>query len=420
MTKLLSRGFLTRKRKSAVVILSAVLLVSFCATSTGFRANAVSSGDDWPMFHHDLAHTGYSTSSVPTTTPVVLWNFTKGLGGSPVVAEGYVYIISQGGLFCINASTGYQIWNQRRSSQSGEGAPAVSGGYVYTSMSAHNTSTGDLVLDYADFFGSTSPTVVEGIIYIGSFASHGLFALHATDGRKIWNFTTGGEVASSPTIAHGRVYFSSWDGNVYALDALTGAKIWNYKASGSLRQASPAVSDGRVYIGSSDNAYCLDALTGAKVWDYPLSGTEYSSPAVANGYVYVGSMGGNIYALNASTGAQIWNATGGSSSSPAVAGGVVYLGDSYKILALNASTGAKIWNYTFPLIDFYIPSSPAIVDGVVYAGNGQAIYAFGVPTATPSPLPLQEPFPTIWVAAAIVSVAVVGVGLMVYFRKRKH
>ena len=46
------------------------------AISTGFVVNAVSSNDDWPMFHHDLTHTGYSTSTPIATSANLLWNYT--------------------------------------------------------------------------------------------------------------------------------------------------------------------------------------------------------------------------------------------------------------------------------------------------------------------------------------------------------
>ena len=413
------------KHRWATAILITFLLSAFNFVAIQSSVQAESSGDDWPMFHHDPAHTGYSTNSVPTTPPVVLWASPKGLGGSPVVLHDYVYIISQAGISCFNTSNGEQIWNQRLQYGFGaEVAPAVSGGYVYTPMLAYNASTGELVLNYTDSWGGTSPTVANGMIYLGyryaDVDRGGVFALDASTAAVKWNFTAG-HVSSSPTVAYDRVYFSSWDGNVYALDALSGAKVWNQRASGLLRDSSPAVVDGHVFIGSSTNVYAFDALTGAKIWSYPTSGSGYSSPAVANGYVYVGSLDANIYALNASTGEQIWNATVGGSSSPSVADGVVYTGDSYKILAFNATTGSKIWSYTFPETEDYVPSSPAIVDGVVYAGGGQAIYAFGASAPTQHSLS-QGPFPSIWVAVAIVVsvVAVVGVGLLIYFKKRKR
>ena len=400
-----------------------ILITIFLATLTVFfqepNVQVASSLDDWPMFHHDPAHTGYSTSSA-LTTPVVLWTSPKVYGGSPVVANGYVYILDLGNLYCIRASDGHQVWNQSLPAGLPDSSPAVYGGYVYTPLTAYNAYTGEIVLNYTDYQGYTSPTVAEGIIYFGSHFRNSLFALNATTGSKIWNYTTGGEVTSSPAVAHGHVYFASYDGNIYALDALTGTKIWNYKMNvpSSYMESSPAIVDEHVYVGALDNIYCLNALTGNKIWNYSIPGVR-SSPAVVNGYLYVGSVGSYIYALDASSGAQIWNATRGRSSSPAVAGGAVYIGDSIEILAFNASTGTKLWNYTFPVSEYYGVSSPAIVDGVVYAGNGDALYAFDNSTFTPSPLPPQEPFPTTWVAAVIVSV-IVGIGLLAYFKRRKR
>jgi outer membrane protein assembly factor BamB len=414
--KLLSRGLLTRKLKWAVVILSAILVVAFCATSTVFSANAASSEDDWPMFHHDLAHTGYSTGSA-LTTPVVLWASPKGYGGSPIVANGYVYLLDSGNVYCVRASDGHQVWNQSLSSGLPNSCPAVCEGYVYTPLTAYNASTGELVLNYTNYQGYSSPTIAEGIIYFGSVFGKSLFALNATTGSKIWNYITGGEVTSSPAVAYGRVYFESWDGNIYALNALTGTKIWSYmlnEPSGYM-DSSPTIVDGHVYVGAHENIYCLDALTGNKIWNYSISGVR-SSPAVANGYVYVGD--DKTYAFNASSGAQVWNSTEGSSFAPAVADGLVYVSDSIRIVALNASTGTKIWNYTFPPTEYYADSSPAIVDGVVYAVGGDAIYAFGMSEASPLP-PSQESFPSTWVAVAAFVVVMISAGLFFAYKIRR-
>jgi outer membrane protein assembly factor BamB len=420
-TQLLEVVSLNSRLSKLIILAISLLLIQFYGALSPCGC-ADSNSDDWPMFHHDLAHTGYSTSAA-ITTPVVLWTAQKGYGGSPVIADGYVYILDLAHLYCINASDGHQVWNQSLPSGLPNSSPAVYGGYVYTSLTAYNAYTGEIVLNYTDYQGYTSPTVAEGMIYFGSVFRGGVFALDAATGSKIWNYITGGEVTSSPAVAYGRVYFESGDGNIYALDALSGSKIWNYKMNEPSRymDSSPAIVDEHVYVGGRDDIYCFDALTGDKIWNYSIPGVRSSgsSPAVANGHVYVGSIGGNVYAFNASTGAQIWNATGGSSSSPAVAGGAVYLGDSYGILALNASTGTKIWNYTFPSVEYYMLSSPAIVDGVVYAGNGLSLYAFGTPTVTPSPLPSQEPFPTTWVAAAAFVVVMISAGLFFAYKIRR-
>ena len=400
----------------AVIIILLVSPLLFFQTS---NVQAAVSGDDWPMFHHDLAHTGYSTSSQLTTKPVELWASPKGFGGSPIVAMGYVYIMDSSNLYCIRTSDGHQVWNQSLPSSS---SPAFYSGYIYTPLTAYNASTGEMVLNYTNYQGYTSPTVSEDMIYFGSVLGKNVLALNATTGGKIWNYSTEGEVTSSPAVANGRVYFASWDGNIYALDALTGNKIWNFKMNAPSRymDSSPAISDDRVYISGWDNIYCLDAATGAKFWNYSAQ-SGLSSPAVSNGVVYVGSFGSKIIALNASTGTHVWNSTEGSSSSPAVAGGIVYIGDSTRMVALNASTGVKIWNYTFQPTEYFMNSSPAIAEGVLYTSSNQALYAFGTPTITSSPSPSQKSLLTPEAAVAIAAVsAVVAIGLIAHFKKLKH
>jgi eukaryotic-like serine/threonine-protein kinase len=61
-----------------------------------------------------------------------------------------------------------------------------------------------------------------------------------------------GAISSSPAVVNGVVYIGSWDGNVYALDARTGTKLWNYP-TGNPILSSPAVVNGVVYIGSTDS-----------------------------------------------------------------------------------------------------------------------------------------------------------------------
>jgi len=252
--------------------------------------------DWWPMFHHDLSHTGYSTSKAPNTNNTI-WSYTTGddVFSSPAVVHGKVYVGSgDHNVYCLNASTGDFVWN-------------------YT--------TGEWV--------DSSPAVADGKVYVGSHDNN-TYCLNASTGAHIWNYTTGEWVDwfSSPAVADGKVYVGSSDANVYCLNASTGDFIWNY-TTGEWVDSSPAVAYGKVYVGSGDsNVYCLNASTGDFIWNYTTGEPVFSSPAVADGKVYVGSMDRNVYCLNASTGDFIWNYTTGSSvlSSPAVADGKVYVG----------------------------------------------------------------------------------------------
>src|SRR5215472_4885911 len=196
---------------------------------------------------------------------------------------------------------------------------------------------------------------------------------------QAWHYPTSGPVYSSPAVVNGVVYIGSFDHNVYALRAATGAKLWSHRTAGAI-MSSPAVARGVVYVGSGNNLYALNAKTGAKLWSYATAHAVYSSPAVANGMVYVGSRDHSVYALDAATGAKRWSFEAGApilQASPTVANGVVYA-DSYDSLyALDAATGALRWSSGAA----WGNSSTAVANGVVYMGSfDDSIYAFDAAT----------------------------------------
>ena len=167
-------------------------VVDFDGGSGDFVAQ--SGVDWWPMFRHDLSHTGYSTSTAPNTNNTI-WSYTTGgaVESSPAVADGRVYVDSfyvdsfDYKIYCLNASTGAHIWN-------------------FTTYSYYS-----------------SPAVADGKVYVGS-TDMKVWCLNASSAsmipyeREIWNYTTGGVygVRSSPAVADGKVYVGSYDGKVYA------------------------------------------------------------------------------------------------------------------------------------------------------------------------------------------------------------
>ena len=195
-------------------------------------------------------------------------------------------------------------------------------GTATTADNDYDANTGTLVWKYPTGGPvSSSPNVVDGKLYIGSF-DHYVYCLDAADGTLIWRYETGKRIfRTSPTVVDGKVYIGSLDTIFYCLDAATGTQVWNFTnpACQGYAMSSACVVDGRVYVGDDqlryprpipDNFYCLDADTGAFVWSYQLNTGGYpedSSPAVWSGYVYVGSIYGRIRCLNAETGAHVWS-----------------------------------------------------------------------------------------------------------------
>jgi outer membrane protein assembly factor BamB len=238
--------------------------------------------------------------------------------------------------------------------------------------------------------------ITGGTVYEG-----GVSALNALNGTRIWDYQIHSSVGS-PIIANDTVYAVSGNGGVYALAASDGKVIWNY--STGLGTGSSLLVNGYLYVGSFDGVYCFDSYNGAVKWNF--KATEYADswgatvPTYANGVIYVGWNGPlffspvtqhNFYALDAVSGERIWNYTIGYTIlySPTVAGTEVYIGATY-----------------------VTESNPDVIgQGAVLALNS---------TITPLPHSTSFPVSTILIVASVVTVIVVGIGLLVCFKKRKH
>jgi len=368
------------RRTKVSLIVALALTLSLILVPMPF---VIASSADWPMFRHDLYHTGHSTSYGPTTNDI-LWRYPTGGGvsSSPAVVGGMVYVGSgDGNVYCLNANSGVEVWSYTTGGAVFS-SPAVVGGMVYVGSYDYNVycldaNTGEEMWRYtAGDEVYSSPAVVGGMVYVGS-KDNNTYCLDANTGVEVWRFPTGGEVYSSPAVVGGMVYVGSYDNNVYCLDANSGVEVWRFPTGGRVL-SSPAVAEGRIYISSGDdNVYCLDADTGVEVWSYTTGGEVASSPAVLGGVVYVGSIDDNVYCLDANSGVEVWRfPTGGDVySSPSVAGGVVYVGSlDGNVYCLDANTGVEVWSYTTGDKVF---SSPAVAGGRVYIGsNDRMVYAF--------------------------------------------
>ncbi len=253
-------------------------------------------------------------------------------------------------------------------------SPAVVNGVVYIGSWDHNlyaidATTGKVIRIVPTGDGiSSSPAVVNGVVYIGS-ADHKLYALDAATGITRWVMPTGSQISSSPAVVNSVVYIGSADHKFYALDAATGKVLWTVP-TGDQIISSPAVANGVVYVGSWDHKlYAIKTITGEILWTMHTGNPIFSSPAVANGVVYVGSRDSKLYALDTATGKIVWLVSTGDqiNSSPAVANGLVYVGSKdSKLYALDATTGKVLW---ITLARGEIASSPMVANGVVYVGS---------------------------------------------------
>jgi outer membrane protein assembly factor BamB len=376
-------------------LLSSVLLVTMVLPLLGGIPQVISpspvrasaSFDNWPMFGHDPAHTGYTTSAAPATNRT-LWKLYIGsmvLSSSVSVVDGRVYTdvdVPDERWFedireirCLDALTGDTIWSyQHKTEYVGISSLTVADGRVYfgaDGIYCLEASTGTLLWRYSMKDVVSSPAVVNNRLYVGAGLGDGcIYCLDATTGIQIWNVSTGlggSGVYSSPAVVDGKVYVGTLRGDILCLNALTGTITWNITTESAI-ESSPTVVAGKVYIGSYPYFYCLNATTGAIIWNYTTESSWWQpSPAVAFGRTYIGAGDGNFHCLNSTTGVRIWNYTTGDSihDAAAVADGKVYIGSNdNNLYCFNAITGENIWSYTTG--DSIYSSFTAIAGGVVY------------------------------------------------------
>jgi outer membrane protein assembly factor BamB len=262
----------------------------------------------------------------------------------------------------------------------------------------------------------SSPTVVNGVVYIGS--QDGTLWAYSADGcgtdictRPLWKSINLWQVIDTPTVADGIVYvgsqtsFHSNNGklNAFAADGC-GQPVCEPLWRGDLgnfppQQASATVSDGVLYIMSVDgtlnvfnSAGCGQALC-EPIWTGKAGSNSESTPTVYRGVVYVGGDNetqddGSLYAFKAKGCGRavcepLWSGPVGSAvfdSTPAISNGVVYIVGQHSLSAFGAkgcgaSKCAALWQGVENDIDFFA-GSPAVGGGYVYVSFESGIDVF--------------------------------------------
>ena len=212
-----------------------------------------------------------------------LWSFKTGgqVTSSPLVANGIVYVGSSDGcLYSFNTTDGRL--RVRFPHSEILSSPAVDGknvlfissdGFLFTidggahswpaeyfilniwtqaagwGFAPHPPSiTGVSVQQQLGMMNVSSPAIENNTLYVGVDL---YLAATNIQGKTLWMFKAGDEIASSPTVSGNTVYVGSYDGKIYAVNATTGKQLWNV-STGYKIGSSPALADGVLYVGSYD------------------------------------------------------------------------------------------------------------------------------------------------------------------------
>src|SRR5271170_4570814 len=202
------------------------ILATIIGTSS--HAQLAPTSSSWPIFHHDLSHTGLSPFNTSSNAGALKWEFATGnhVESSPSIgSDGTIYFGSDdGNVYAVN-SYGGMTWKFQTQISSVTGAPQIV---------------------------RSSPAIgTDGTIYFGSEGGKsygGVYALNP-NGTQKWFFLTHFDVDSSPAIgADGTIYIGTAGFTLVAINS-NGTQKWK-DTFGSFVVSSPAIgSDGTVYIG---------------------------------------------------------------------------------------------------------------------------------------------------------------------------
>ena len=158
----------------------------------------------------------------------ILWQVRPGgpLRGSPTVANGAVYVISQDNqIYSLKEDDGSTNWNQAAS------------------------------LEIAGVFGAASPAVGQGTVVAG-FSSGELNAYRYENGRQVWqdqlqrtsirtSVSTLTDIDADPVIDNGQVFAIGAGGRMVGLDLVSGQRLWELNLAGI---ATPWVAGDWIFV----------------------------------------------------------------------------------------------------------------------------------------------------------------------------
>lgn len=258
--------------------------------------------------------------ALDTSNGSVLWRAKPGgpLRGSPTVANGAVYVLTQDNqLFALDQTDGKVQW----------------------------TASGSL--ETQGVFGVAAPAAAQGTIVAG-FSSGELNAYRYENGRSVWadalsrssistSVSSLADIDAEPVIDQGRAYAIGQGGRMVALDVLTGQRIWEQNLAGI---ATPWVAGEWIFVVTDDaRLICLARASGKIRWISQLrryrvekektqkDPVSWRGPVLAGGKLWLTNSLGEIVAASPSDGSVETTLTtkGTFSLPPIVAGATMYL-----------------------------------------------------------------------------------------------
>ena len=246
---------------------------------------------DNKLFATDVAATIHAYAA---DTGATLWsksivdtkeNAGARFGGGVSYDDGKVYATDGlGDVVALNAADGSEVWRIKPGGPL-RGSPTIANGVVYVlsqdnQLFALNQDTGKVnwvqsgTLESQGVFGVAAPAASQGTVVAG-FSSGELNAYRYENGRVLWgdalsrtSITTSvsslADIDADPVIDGGRVYAVGQGGRMVALELDTGRRLWEQNFAGI---STPWIAGEWLFVVTDDaRLVCLARTTGKARW----------------------------------------------------------------------------------------------------------------------------------------------------------
>ena len=206
-------------------------------------------------------------------------------------------------LHCLDVETGKALWNVPTGNYI-NGAPAVDGkrivfggcdGYLRTIDALSGKEKSKLKLKS---YIPASPAIYDSITYVALYGQK-VFAIDLNN-KILWSYDTGNDATpflSSPAVNREVVVIAARDGLVHIIKRTNGKKIAEFQTTGDIA-VGPIISDKLALVTDKDGfIYIFDLATGEELWNYQL-GPEITAPVANCGNkIIIADNDGNITAF---------------------------------------------------------------------------------------------------------------------------
>jgi outer membrane protein assembly factor BamB len=315
-----------------------------------------------------------------------VWAFAAGrpvFGGAALVGDALFFVCDNGFLFRLDRRTGKELWRYNLGDAS---VPRILLHQVID-------NSGDFDFDT----GAPTPTIAEGVVYVGS-GDGSVHAVDATSGKRIWRAAVTGKVRVTAIVDPTRVIVGTVDNFLYALDRKTGADLMKWDSRGPIVTA-PALIDDKLIVGNRNGLLAArNFVSNAVVWRMQLWGSSAESEATPAGgslFLFGSSDLRRVALMDSKDGRVIWRTDvfGWAWPRPALEGNTVFVstvgGSPYQmrhlgaLSALDRATGRILWRWPMPewpgsWTNGFIASPTVAENLVVVGGLDGSLYAFPV------------------------------------------